>query len=321
MMIGDKHYELEHIKGELLSNELLSKHTTWKVGGPATLYFKPESKMDLQQFLITLNDSQPILWLGLGSNILFPDNGFNGVVINAVGQLKTIAYEQISENNTKVTVEVGVTCSKFSREMANKGLLGAEFFSGIPGSIGGALAMNAGAFNGETWKHVTNIETIDIKGLFHHKHAKQFEVSYRHVKGLEQRQNQQKEWYVSAEFLFEKNPELVQVTKQNIKTMLLKRNQSQPVQQANAGSVFKNPKGYFAAKLIEQCNLKNTQIGDAIVSNKHANFIINQGHAKAADILKLIELVQETVLKQTGVLLEREVVVIENSIEKIEVLH
>jgi len=317
MLIGNQQYDLDNINGELIANEPLSKHTTWKVGGPASLYFKPKNKKDLQKFLTILDDSQPILWLGLGSNILFPDSGFDGVVINAVGQLKNIEYQEISQQNMQVYVEVGVTCSKFSSEMASRGLLGAEFFSGIPGSMGGALAMNAGAFKGETWKAVINVETIDIKGNFHHRKAKEFDVSYRHVSGLDKDQDHQKEWYVSADFVFERNPEQVELSKQQIKNMLLKRNETQPVQQANAGSVFKNPEGNYAAKLIEQCELKNTQIGDAIVSNKHANFIINQGKASSADIINLIELVQETVLKQTGILLEREVVIIKNS----KVLH
>jgi len=307
----------------------MSKHTTWKVGGKAKIYFQPDDVTDLQNFLVSLNQQQQqhnFLWLGLGSNVLIRDKGFNGIVINTVGKLNQI---EIFENpiiegtviedpniedpdiedkhKLRVSAESGVSCSKFSREMAKAGLLGAEFFSGIPGSMGGAMAMNAGAFGNECWNHLDAVKTIDDQGQIHNRKNTDFNVSYRQVEGLKTTAKGTREWFIQGFFKYPQNMAKVLDTKQKIKELLEKRNQTQPVQYANAGSVFKNPKGDFAARLIESCGLKKQQIGNAIISEKHANFIINSGNATAEDIECLMERAQQQVLENYSIKLEPEI--------------
>lgn len=320
-------YDVRHIRGLIKLNEPMSLHTTWKVGGKAKIYFQPEDVNDLQNFLVLLSQQQHnILWLGLGSNILVRDKGFNGIVINTVGKLNEIKiindfdspFSEYaskkkshidSEKNKQVMVsaESGVSCSKFSREMAKAGLLGAEFFSGIPGSMGGAMAMNAGAFGNECWNHITAVTTIDELGQINSRKRSDFNVSYRQLDGLKTTEYGTREWFIKGFFNYPQNMAKVVDTKAKIKELLVQRNRTQPVQYANAGSVFKNPKDDFAARLIESCGLKNQQIGNARISEKHANFIINSGNATAEDIELLMEKAQQQVFKNFSVKLEPEI--------------
>ena len=282
------------VRGELLFNEPMSKHTSWRVGGPADCYFKPADIDDLSVFLKHWKDEQPIYWVGLGSNLLVRDAGIRGTVIMTSGLLNEIS---VMENDI-VRAEAGVACPKVSRFAAKNSLISAEFLSGIPGTIGGALKMNAGAFGGETWDRIESVETIDRNGDLHLRFPQEFDVSYRHVSGPEN------EWFVAGRFKL--TPGEGQKSLASIKALLERRNTTQPTNQPSCGSVFRNPQGDYAARLIEACGLKGVCIGGACVSEKHANFIVNTGDATAADIESLIEEVRSKVADQHGINLIQE---------------
>jgi len=286
------------LKGKLLFNEPMSKHTSWRVGGVADYYFKPKDINDLAVFLKNREKYIPLYWVGLGSNLLVRDGGIRGAVIMTSGMLSEISI--IEENVLRV--EAGVACPKVARFSAKNDLTGVEFLSGIPGTVGGALKMNAGAFGAETWDKVESVETIDSTGTLHIRMPEEFSVSYRQVIGLKN------EWFVAARFkLVEGDAETALA---DIKVLLEKRNATQPTNQPSCGSVFRNPPNDYAARLIESCGLKGKSIGGACVSEKHANFIVNTGDATAADIEQLIQLVGDTVEQQHGVKLMQEAHVI-----------
>jgi len=240
-------------------DEPLSRHTSWHVGGPAEVFFNPRDREELAAFLRAAPTDVPIHWIGLGSNLLVRDGGLRGIVISTHGTLDVL--ERLSE--TTVRAEAGVACARIARQCIKWGLGPAEFFAGIPGTLGGALAMNAGAFGGETWAHVRALETIDRRGRTHRREPSEYRVGYREV--------------------------------------------SQPIGEWSCGSVFTNPPGDHAARLIEAAGLKGFRIGDASVSQKHANFIINHGRASAADLEHLIGHVRDTVARVHGVALHPEV--------------
>jgi len=284
----------KNLQGELSLNEPLAKYTSWRVGGIAHHLYKPKDIDDLAVFLAQVPTNEPILWLGLGSNLLIRDGGFPGTVIVTAGALQNIEVEDLSVN-----AEVGVYCSKLAKQAAKSGLSGAAFLAGIPGTLGGALAMNAGAHQSETWSYVSDVTTINRYGELKHYQPSDFEIGYRHVKGPVD------EWFVAAKLNFEQgnvDAELAQ-----IKTLLKRRNLSQPTNQPCAGSVFRNPDNDFAGRLIETTGLKGLRVGGAQVSDKHANFIVNDGTATAADIENLIMLVQQKVESEQGVRLIPEV--------------
>ncbi len=283
------------LRGEMLFNEPLARYTTWRVGGPARCLYKPADRFDLQIFLQQLDPDEPLLWLGLGSNLLVRDRGFIGTVIATQGRLNEIE----THNGARLYAEAGVTCAKVARTAARAGLVGVEFLAGIPGTLGGALAMNAGAFGGETWNRVKQVETLDRSGQVHVRLPAEFEIGYRQVKGAAG------EWFLSAEFSLETGD--TGAAQDEIKQLLEKRAQSQPTQQASCGSVFRNPPGDHAARLIEVVGLKGARLGGAQVSEKHANFIINTGDATAEDIEQLIDRVQRKVEEWSGVRLIPEV--------------
>lgn len=286
-------------QGQLLFDELLANYTTWRVGGRATKLYKPNGAADLAQFIRQVPKDEPLLWLGLGSNSLIRDSGFDGTVILTQGCLKEINV--IGEN--LVEVEAGVSCATMARFCARANLAGGEFWAGIPGTMGGALRMNAGCSGSETWQHVVEVKTMNRNGEIKVKQRDEFEIAYRHVNGLDD------EWFIAATCRL--NPGEKEKSLQLIKDLLAHRSNTQPINEYNCGSVFRNPPGNFAARLIESCGLKGKQIGGAVVSTKHANFIINQeGGASAGDIESLIELVHDTVHKQTNIELIREVHII-----------
>jgi len=285
------------MQGRLLENEPMSKHTSWRVGGPADRYYVPASLDDLRSFLAALPEEEPLFWLGLGSNLLVRDGGIRGTVIATSGALNRL---QLLDNNI-VRAEAGVASAKAARFSVDQGLQGAEFLAGIPGTIGGALAMNAGAFGGETWNIVQSVETLDRHGNLYHRPASEFEVGYRHVA------IPAGEWFVAAHFMLQPRTDGSTDGKAVIKSLLSRRGSTQPMQTANAGSVFKNPVNDHAARLIESCGLKGSCNGKACVSDIHANFIINTGGATAQQIEELILQVQRTVLAETGNALEPEV--------------
>lgn len=296
MRTGVKSLIMKNIK--IIKDESMSRHTSWRAGGNAKQYVQPGSLSELAEFIATLPEDEEIVFLGLGSNTLIRDGGFDGTVIATQAVMSQL--EMIDD--TTVYVGAGVAGAKLARFCSKHGLVGAEFFAGIPGLVGGALAMNAGAFGGETWPLVVAVETLNRKGEITKRLAGEFKYSYRHVEGPKD------EWFVSATLKLVRKDQ--QDNTVDIKQLLAKRAVSQPTGVASCGSVFRNPEGYYAAQLIEQCGLKGKRIGGAVVSEKHANFIINDDNATAADIESLLKLVQATVKSETGILLQTEVKII-----------
>ncbi len=286
------------LRGRLRHDVPLSRHTTWRVGGPAEHCFQPADLRDLAAYLAALPPDEAVTWLGLGSNLLVRDGGVRGSVILTHGVLGAIERSGAAG----VRAGAGAPCAKVARFCANAGLVGAEFLVGIPGTVGGALAMNAGAFGGETWRHVAAVETLDRAGRQHRRTPAEYRIGYRSVEGPAG------EWFVAAEFAFE--PGDAQEANARIKALLQQRAASQPMGLPSCGSVFRNPPGDHAGRLIESCGLKGYHIGGACVSEKHANFIINRGGATAADIEALIAHVRATVARECGIDLIPEVRII-----------
>jgi UDP-N-acetylmuramate dehydrogenase len=281
-------------RGELRHDEPMSRHTSWRAGGNADLFFIPSSVEDLQAFLRDLDAATPIFWLGVGSNLLVRDGGIRGVVVSATGILKGL--DRI--DTYLVNAGSGVPCTQLARQCIRWGLGPSEFFAGIPGTVGGALTMNAGAHGGETWERVESVRTIDRAGEIHLRSPAEYSVGYRSVKGPSN------EWFLEATFRFEPG---VTASMEAMRALLERRKATQPLGLPSCGSVFRNPPGDHAARLIEAAGLKGCRIGGAEVSPKHANFIINTGQATATDIEELIEHVRETVIEQHGVQLQHEV--------------
>lgn len=279
-------------------DEPMSRHTSWHVGGPAEVFFNPRDRTDLAAFLRSLPEGVPIQWVGLGSNLLVRDGGLKGVVISTHGALDRL--DRI--NQTTIYGEAGLACARIAKQCVKWGLGLAEFFAGIPGTLGGALAMNAGAFGGETWRHVIEVQTIDRRGQEHTRATNEYSVSYRHVAPAVS-----DEWFVAAKLAFELSPA---VNEKQVRELLERRKAAQPIGAWSCGSVFTNPPGDHAARLVDTAGLKGLRIGDASVSQKHANFIVNHGKATAADLERLIQHVQETVERVHGVRLHPEVRVV-----------
>jgi UDP-N-acetylmuramate dehydrogenase len=276
-------------------DEPMSKHTSFHVGGPADLYFEPRDRQDLAAFLRSLKADIPIHWIGLGSNLLVRDGGIRGAVIALHGALGRLDRE----SQSMVYCEVGVPGARLAKQCIKWGMNEAAFFAGIPGTLGGALAMNAGAFGGETWRHVREVELMARDGDVTRHRAEEFKYSYRHVESPFVDR-----WFVAARLGFEQRGA---ADEEGMRALLQKRKESQPIGSWNCGSVFVNPAGDHAARLIEASGLKGYRVGDAVVSEKHANFIINEGAAKAADVETLIAHIQQQVQAQHGVMLTTEV--------------
>lgn len=287
--------ENRKLRGVMKFREPMSKHTSWRTGGPADKYYKPADIEDLGNFLAGLGPDEFCLWLGLGSNILVRDGGIRGCVCVITGVLDDMSMDHTG----KVKCGAGVTNAKFARFTSNSGLTGVEFLAGIPGTIGGALAMNAGAFGGETWDNIYAVETINRDGKINYRTRDEFEVGYRKVK------MEAGEWFISAEFQLRPDPN--HSAHNRIREFLSLRAESQPTGESSCGSVFRNPPGDHAARLIDACGLKGKRVGSARVSEKHANFIINDGGAASSEIEELIYLVQRIVKEKTGTELVPEV--------------
>ena len=289
---------LPSIRGQLLRGVSLSQYTSWRTGGPADYVYIPADLNDLSNFLHYLPESIPVTWLGLGSNTLVRDGGVDGVVVLTQGALNQLTVTNANE----IRAEAGVASAQLARHTARMGAAGLEFMAGIPGTVGGALAMNAGCFGGETWRFVRSVETINRRGEIRERPVTDFKVEYRHVVRPEG------EWFVAGHFalqLGEKEKSLSE-----IRILLERRSNTQPTGTANSGSVFRNPTGDYAGRLIESCGLKGKHIGGAHVSDKHANFIINETSATSGDIEKLIAEVGSVVLRETGIRLVPEVCII-----------
>lgn len=289
------------LRGELRHDEPMARHVTWRAGGRARTFFHPADLDDLAAFLAGLPGGEPVLFLGLGSNLLVRDGGFAGAVVFTHRALKGIEAAPPPGPRLVVVAGAGVPAPHLARFVARHGGGGAEWMAGVPGTVGGALAMNAGCYGGETWKHVVSVRTIDRRGTVRTRTAADYEIGYRHVAS----RHGAEEWFVGATFAFEAGDEAAAMAA--MKALLVKRVASQPLNLPNAGSVFRNPPGDHAARLIESCGLKGFAVGAAQVSTKHANFIVNLGGASAADIEAVIAHVQATVKARTGMELVREV--------------
>jgi UDP-N-acetylmuramate dehydrogenase len=276
-------------------DEPMAKHVSWRAGGKADRFFHPRNLDQLSSFLRTLPGGEPVLFVGLGSNLLVRDGGYRGTVI-----LMHSAELRPELSEGRLRAAAGVAAPKVARIAATHGFVGAEFLAGIPGTVGGALAMNAGCYGSETWDVVDSVETIDRQGVVHLRKKGEFEIGYRHCRFPRE------EWFVSAFFKLPKGDG--DASRARIKELLAKRIATQPLSLPNAGSVFRNPPGDHAARLIESCGLKGLERGGARVSEKHANFIVNpKGAACAADIEWLIQEVKRIVLDKTKVDLVPEV--------------
>ncbi|MBL0143405.1 MAG: UDP-N-acetylmuramate dehydrogenase [Betaproteobacteria bacterium] len=289
------------LRGLLRENEPMERHVSWRAGGRAKVFYQPADVADLQSFLVGRPAREAIMFVGLGSNLLVRDGGFDGAVVfthHALGGIR--AAGEIGTRRTFVAGG-GVPAPHLARFVARHDCAGAEWLAGIPGTIGGALAMNAGCHGGETWNHVVDVTTVDRAGTLRLRDPREFETGYRHVA----KKTAGEEWFVAATFAFE--PGERDAAMARMKSLLERRVASQPLSQPNAGSVFRNPPADHAARLIEACGLKGHTIGGAQVSTKHANFIVNLGTASAADIEAVIDHVQVTVKAATGIELVREV--------------
>lgn len=280
---------------KLLSHISLADYTSWQVGGHAEYVYLPSSIERLTELLKNRPQTEPHTWLGLGSNVLIRAGGIIGLVIVTHPGLTHLDWEK----EGMLRIEAGVPCPKVARFCMKQGWTGAEFLAGIPGTFGGALAMNAGAFGGETWNLVHTVETISRLGVKRTRSTKDFSIGYRTVLGL------QDEWFVAGTLLLKKGD--ATAAELRIKEMLAHRAKTQPIHLPNCGSVFRNPPGDFAARLIETAGLKGLRTGNAIISEKHANFIVNLGNATPQDIESLIQTVKERVEKVHGIPLTMEV--------------
>lgn len=305
MMHEPRHFapSLTALRGQWADHVAMARHVSWRAGGEARRAYTPADLDDLAHMLAQVPADEPLLFAGLGSNLLVRDGGFNGTVIFLHAALNTLRVESLSGTGEVIYAEAGVASPKVARFAANMGC-DAAFMAGIPGTVGGALAMNAGCYGAETWPFVVQVCTIDRQGQRHIRQPAEFEIGYRHVAARDaQAQN---EVFAAAWFRFP--PKDKATARDTIRALLEKRVATQPLRWPNAGSVFRNPPGDYAARLIEAVGLKGLRIGGAQVSTVHANFIVNaEGTATAMDIENLITAVQQRVAESTGVQLIREV--------------
>jgi len=296
------------VRGVLTENEPMARHVTWRAGGHARHAFRPADRADLLTFFRThgaLLAEHPPLFVGLGSNLLVRDGGVEATVIFTHPGLQGLAIESADDATTTIVAEAGVASPKLARFAATHDLEGAEFLAGVPGTIGGALAMNAGCYGSDTWSHAFAAETLGLDGCETPRQRSDFEIGYRHVAATFGELGRDA-WFVAGRFRFRRGDG--ERSRRRIKALLSRRVATQPLQLPNAGSVFRNPPHDHAARLIESCGLKGHAQGGAYVSEKHANFIVNPGGGgSAADIEQLIAHVREVVASRTGVLLEPEV--------------
>ena len=286
------------LQGILLLNESLARYNSWRVGGKADRVYIPAGLQDLQAFLQGLDENEPVHFIGLGSNLLVRDGGVRGTVIVMHNALNTLEMQ-----GDLLYADAGVTSAKVAKFSAKQGKRGAEFLAGIPGTVGGALAMNAGCHGGETWDIVKKAMTIDAHGKLHERDREEFVATYRHLE-----MPAKNEWFIGA--WFELPNGSAAEAELTIKNLLAKRLATQPLNLPNAGSTFRNPEGDYAARLIEACGLKGHQIGGAQVSEKHANFIVTMPGATAADVEQTIALMRNAVKEKFGIELQQEVRVI-----------
>lgn len=296
------------LRGELRVNEPMSRHTSWRTGGYADRYYLPADLEDLIDFL-RASPHEPLYVIGLGSNLLVRDGGLRGTVVALHARLNDARVIEQNSSGALIYAGAGVACAKVARFAAKHHLAGAEFLAGIPGTVGGALAMNAGCYGSETWEIVQQVQVVNGGGQVLIRQPSKYTIGYRSVQRHAGAAGaMESEWFTGAYFRLPSDDQAQ--ARARIKQLLAQRVASQPLDQPNAGSVFRNPPGDHAARLIEACGLKGCSIGGAMVSPKHANFIVNTGNASAADIEALIMMVQGRVKKATGIALVPEVRII-----------
>ena len=284
--------------------EPLSLHTSFKVGGPADVMVFPESIGEIQQLVKTCRQEQiPFIVLGLGSNVLFPDRGFRGVVIK-LGQ----ALKGLHISGEEIMAEAGIRLAHLSKKAAANSLSGLEFAEGIPGSVGGAVVMNAGAYNGEMSQILTAVSALDSQGDMHTFKFEEMAFNYRSSIF------QSSDW-ICVSALMKLSPGKREEIEAQMREFAKLRREKQPLDMPSAGSTFKRPSGIYVGPLLEQMGLKGFKIGDAQVSTKHAGFIVNCGQATAQDILDLIKHIQERALAEHNIMLEPEVRIIAETID------
>lgn len=281
-----------------LENESLKNHTTFKVGGKADVLAMPDEEKQLSELIKYLkNENIKYYILGKGSNVIFNDEGFKGVIVKTCG----IAKIEINENIIKASL--GVPLASLCKTALDKGLSGIEFCYGIPGNVGGAVYMNAGAYGGEISDSIIEIGYLDEQLTKQTISSKNAKFDYRHSIF------QEKDWIITDVTFNLKVEDKIKM-KDFMEEILRKRTDKQPLDKPSAGSSFKRPQGYFAAALIEECGLKGMSVGGAQVSEKHAGFIINKGNATCKDILQLADNVEKIVYEKTGVKLEKEMIIV-----------
>jgi UDP-N-acetylmuramate dehydrogenase len=296
----------DRLRGVLRTDVSMASHVSWRCGGRARRTYQPADLADLCNFLRTLPSNEPLCFVGLGSNLLLRDGGWLGTVILMHRSSAAIRLE-----GEQFWADAGAACPKLARHAARESFEGAEFLAGVPGTVGGALAMNAGCYGSETWQSVSKVQTVDRTGRLHWREPVDFDIGYRHValRASAHAVLGQDEWFVGGYFKFVRGDG--ERARSRIRQWLEQRVATQPLNLPNAGSVFRNPPGDYAARLIESCGLKGFACGGAMVSTKHANFIVNpEGAASASDIECLIEQVRERVLQQHGITLQTEVRII-----------
>lgn len=308
------------VRGEVRYQESMRRHTSWHTGGYAQRAYVPLDLPDLSRFLRGYSSSEPITMIGMGSNLLVRDGGLRGTAVLMHRALNETRLSAAANGGGVIYAEAGVAAPKVAKFAARNQLDGAEFLAGIPGTIGGAIATNAGCYGAETWDFIVSVTTVDRMGRLRERGPEDYEISYRSAKlksdtarrtpseSGKAAMEPSEEWFAAAHFVFPPGETLA--SERKVKELLDRRLATQPFGQPNAGSVFRNPIGHHAARLIEACGLKGLTIGGAQVSTKHANFIVNLGTATAADIENLIDKVQSVVKQQQGIELEHEIQII-----------
>ena len=291
----------------LMQDEPMKKHTTFRIGGPADYYAEPDVSQISKLIEIAKACDMPVAVIGNGSNLLVGDKGIRGLVIgigkglSEIEVTEDVAQQSTAQDNGRIiTAGAGAILAAVAAKAAEASLSGLEFASGIPGSVGGAVVMNAGAYGGEIKDVLIDATVLTAYGELKTVTRDELDLSYRHSIVPE------KSYIVlSARFMLTPKPQ--DEIKAYMAELRAKRVEKQPLEYPSAGSTFKIPEGYFAGKLIMDAGLRGYSVGDAQVSQKHCGFVVNKGEATAADVLALIKDVQETVLKQFGVKLEPEV--------------
>lgn len=284
-------------KENILLNEPMSMHTSFKTGGKADIFVKAYSIEEIKSVLkVSKENNIPLFVLGNGTNLLVKDEGFRGIILQ-------VKLENIKIEGTEIIVQSGVKNAVLSRKLIDNSLTGFEFASGIPGTIGGAIKMNAGAYGSEIKDIVTEVTYLDYNGNIHTINNSECEFSYRHSKFFNE-----KAIILEAKLKLEKGNKSEIESK--VDELLKQRKEKQPLEYPNAGSTFKRGENYITAKLIDECGLKGYTLGGAQVSEKHAGFIVNKNNATSSDILKLIEYIQGCVKEQTGKEIKLEIEII-----------